>query len=101
MVQHRDRRLLKAKLPLHRRYLLNSILQLGPTFIKVGQLFSTRSDLLPAEFVQELSTLQDRVPAFPASRALAIIQEDLGRPVGQLFADFDPRPIAAASLGQV
>ncbi|PNW79848.1 hypothetical protein CHLRE_08g369150v5 [Chlamydomonas reinhardtii] len=83
------------------KYLLNSVLQLGPTFIKIGQLSSTRSDLLPGEFVEELSTLQDRVPAFSASKAIAIIEKDLGRPVSKLFASFDERPIAAASLGQV
>ena len=77
------------------------ILQLGPTFIKIGQLFSTRSDLFPAEFVEELSKLQDRVPAFSADRAIATIERELGAPINQLFAEFNPRPIAAASLGQV
>jgi hypothetical protein len=150
------------------------ILQLGPTFIKLGQLFSTRSDLFPQEFTQELSklqvrrtlgaaltpargvlrwqigvalwvlgvprqpplpprapastlaccflppciplppqthththtcppprTCQDRVPAFSADKAEAIIERELGAPVGRLFAAFDRRPIAAASLGQV
>ncbi|KAF8066232.1 ABC1K7 [Scenedesmus sp. PABB004] len=83
------------------KYLLESILQLGPTFIKVGQLCSTRSDLFPAEFVEELGKLQDRVPAFSADKAEAIIEADLGQPVGKLFRSFDRRPIAAASLGQV
>ena len=77
------------------------ILQLGPTFIKIGQLFSTRSDLFPAEFVEELSKLQDRVPAFSAEKAIAIIERELGAPIGQLYSEFDPNPIAAASLGQV
>lgn len=70
-------------------------------FIKVGQLCSTRSDLFPAEFVEELGKLQDRVPAFSAAKAAAIVEADLGQPVSKLFRSFDARPIAAASLGQV
>ena len=66
------------------KYLLESILQLGPTFIKVGQLSSTRSDLFPAEFVEELSKLQDRVPAFSSDKAVAIIEKDLGQPIDQV-----------------
>lgn len=77
------------------------ILQLGPTYIKLGQLFSTRSDLFPPEFTEELSKLQDRVPAFSADNAEAIIERELGAPVGILFREFDRQPIAAASLGQV
>ena len=83
------------------RYLVKSILELGPTFIKVGQLSSTRSDLFPAAFVDELATLQDRVPAFSPDKAVEIIERDLGRPVEELFLEFERRPIAAASLGQV
>lgn len=82
-------------------WIRETILQLGPTFIKIGQLFSTRSDLFPIEFVEELSKLQDRVPAFSAAKAIATIERELGAPVGQLFSEFDPTPIAAASLGQV
>ncbi|PRW20222.1 putative aarF domain-containing kinase chloroplastic [Chlorella sorokiniana] len=82
-------------------WIRETILQLGPTFIKLGQLFSTRSDLFPAEFTQELSKLQDRVPAFSADKAEAIIERELGAPVGVLFREFDRKPIAAASLGQV
>jgi hypothetical protein len=68
---------------------------------QIGQLSSTRSDLFPAAFVEELAKLQDRVPAFSSDKAVAIIEKDLGRPVGALFREFDRRPIAAASLGQV
>jgi len=82
-------------------FLLKSVLDLGPTFIKLGQLSSTRSDLFPAEFVDELSKLQDRVPAFSAEKARSIIETDLGQPLERLYKEFDPRPIAAASLGQV
>lgn len=78
-----------------------TLLDLGPTFIKVGQLFSTRADLFPTEFVEELSKLQDRVPAFSYEQVVAIVQEDLGKPIHQLYRSFDPVPIAAASLGQV
>jgi hypothetical protein len=68
---------------------------------QIGQLSSTRSDLFPADFVEELAKLQDRVPAFSADKAIAIIEKDLGRPIGQLFREFDRQPVAAASLGQV
>jgi predicted unusual protein kinase regulating ubiquinone biosynthesis (AarF/ABC1/UbiB family) len=82
-------------------WLRESMLQLGPTFIKVGQLLSTRADILPAESVEELSKLQDKVPAFTAEKAKQIIESDLGKPVEKIFAYFDPIPLAAASLGQV
>ncbi len=82
-------------------WIRESILQLGPTFIKIGQLFSTRSDLFPAEFVEELSKLQDRVPAFSAEKAVQTIERELGGTIDELFAEFNPLPIAAASLGQV
>ena len=82
-------------------WIKESLLELGPTFIKAGQLFSTRADLFAGEFVTELSKLQDRVPAFPYEQVSSIIEEELGRPVTQLFQKFDPLPLAAASLGQV
>ncbi|NEQ17423.1 MAG: AarF/ABC1/UbiB kinase family protein, partial [Moorea sp. SIO3E2] len=72
-----------------------------PTLINVGQLFSTRADLFPSEYVEELSKLQDRVPAFSYEQVEQIIQEDLGKPIKELFSGFDPIPLAAASLGQV
>lgn len=61
--------------------LRSTILQLGPTFIKIGQLFSSRSDFLGKEFVQELSKLQDRVPGFSTEKALATLEQQLGAPV--------------------
>ncbi|KAL9264090.1 ACTIVITY OF BC1 COMPLEX KINASE 7, chloroplastic-like protein [Drosera capensis] len=82
-------------------WLRESVLQLGPTFIKLGQLSSTRSDLFPREFVDELAKLQDRVPAFSPKKARDFIAEELGAPVEVLFREFEDRPIAAASLGQV
>jgi predicted unusual protein kinase regulating ubiquinone biosynthesis (AarF/ABC1/UbiB family) len=78
-----------------------TFLELGPTFIKLGQLFSTRADLFPAEYVEELSKLQDRVPAFGYAQVEEIIQRDFGKPLLELFASFEPIPLAAASLGQV
>ena len=82
-------------------WIRESLLELGPTFIKAGQLFSTRADLFPSEYVSELSKLQDRVPAFSYEQAAAIIEEDLGKSITKLFRKFDPTPLAAASLGQV
>ena len=82
-------------------WIRENFLELGPTFIKVGQLFSTRADLFPIEYVEELSKLQDRVPAFSFEQVREIIEKDFGKPLETLFLSFDPTPIAAASLGQV
>ena len=82
-------------------WIRDTLLDLGPTFIKVGQLFSTRADLFPTEYVEELAKLQDRVPAFNYEQVEGIVKQDLGKAVTELFRSFDPIPLAAASLGQV
>jgi aarF domain-containing kinase len=74
---------------------------LGPTFIKIGQAVSSRPDTLPPEFLRELEKLQDRLPPFPTDQALAVMEEDLGRPVSEVFSQISDIPVAAASLGQV
>ena len=74
---------------------------LGPVFIKFGQMLSTRRDLLPEDIADELVKLQDDVPPFPAEQARAIIETTLGAPVESLFAAFDPQPMASASVAQV
>ncbi|MBN2980014.1 MULTISPECIES: ABC1 kinase family protein [Cohnella] len=75
--------------------------EMGPTFVKLGQLASTRADLLPAEVIAELARLQDDVPAFPFSEARTILEKELGSSVEELFLEIQETPIAAASIGQV
>ena len=75
--------------------------ELGPTFIKLGQVLSTRPDLLPTAYITELAKLQDTVPPEPWTPIRAQIDGELGAPLEELFADFEPVPIAAASLSQV
>ena len=88
----------------HRRRaqkLVNTTIGLGPTFVKIGQSLSTRVDFFPPIYTEALSQLQDRVPAFSVTEAIAIIEAELGGSIETLFAEFDRVPIAAASLGQV
>jgi ubiquinone biosynthesis protein len=75
--------------------------ELGPTFVKFGQLLSTRPDIVPPDILVELQALQDDVRPFPYDDVERVIREDLGLSVEQLFTDFDPVPVAAASIGQV
>ncbi|MDI1275250.1 ubiquinone biosynthesis regulatory protein kinase UbiB [Polaromonas sp.] len=74
---------------------------LGPIFVKFGQVMSTRRDLLPLDIANELARLQDRVPPFDSDVAIAIIEKAFGRPIGQIFATFERRPVASASIAQV
>ena len=75
--------------------------ELGPTFIKLGQLLSTRPDVLGSEYIQEFSKLQDKVPAVSFEEINAQIQQELGYPAEELFAEFSAKPLAAASIAQV
>jgi ubiquinone biosynthesis protein len=83
--------------PVHLRLALE---ELGTTFIKLGQILSTRPDLLPPAYQAELVKLQDQAPSVPSAAIRAVVAEELGRPIGEIFADFDDQPIAAASIGQ-
>jgi ubiquinone biosynthesis protein len=75
--------------------------ELGPTFIKLGQILSTRGDLLPAEFIRELEKLQDTVPPTDFALIQAEVEKELKKPIDQVFPTFNPVPVASASLGQV
>jgi ubiquinone biosynthesis protein len=75
--------------------------ELGPIFVKFGQALSTRRDLLPADIADELEKLQDRVPPFPGAEARTIVERAYGRPVTEVFEQFDENPLAAASIAQV
>ncbi len=91
----------EARLEQQARWFKQSLIKLGPTFIKIGQALGTRGDLLPLAYVKELATLQDQVPPFPTSEAYARIETELGRTLQEAFAEIDAEPVAAASLGQV
>lgn len=91
-----------ATLSKHRAENLRFALQeLGPTFIKLGQFLSTRPDLLPIDYIEQLEKLQDRVPPFPGETAIAIIESEFNKPVEEIFSFFNPIPKASASLAQI
>ena len=81
--------------------LLNLVTSLGPTFIKVGQALSIRTDILPAPYVAGLTKLQDRVPPFSGAEGRAIIEQELGIKLDETFSSISLDPVASASIGQV
>ncbi|BCH25053.1 hypothetical protein MesoLjLb_48380 [Mesorhizobium sp. L-8-3] len=93
-------RLLPAK-PGPPERLRHALERLGTTFIKFGQALSLRRDLLPDKYILALQSLQDRVSPFPTRDAIQEIETGLGRPIAQVFAEFDENPLAAASVAQV
>ena len=78
-----------------------ALTELGPIFVKAGQVLSTRRDLVPADIADELAQLQDQVPPFPGSEARTIVERELKAPIGRLYAHFDESPLASASIAQV
>uniref|UniRef100_A0A7S0HX77 Protein kinase domain-containing protein n=1 Tax=Hanusia phi TaxID=3032 RepID=A0A7S0HX77_9CRYP len=91
----------KVNRPRRAKEFMELIANLGPAFIKAGQALSSRPDLLPPEYLQELQKLQDRLPPFPNKVAFKIIEEQLGMKVQDIFERVEPEPVAAASIGQV
>src|SRR5438128_503154 len=92
----RQERLRRQAIRLRGRFI-----KLGPTFIKMGQMLATRADLLPLDYLKELSELQDRVPPFPDREARMILEAELGQSIKQVFAELNEPPVASASLAQV
>ena len=82
-------------------WFVNTLIDLGATFIKICQTLSTRADLLPLEYIEALGTLQDQVPAFSSQEAIKMIELELGKPLQFIYKEFEFNPLAAASLGQV
>lgn len=106
--KHPSLRLLSRVLTFGRRFhtprgvrLRQALEQLGPIFVKFGQVLSTRSDLLPPDVALELAKLQDRVPPFPAEIAVATIERSFQRPLADIFVSFEQQPVASASIAQV
>src|SRR5690349_5153546 len=83
------------------RHLREMLDELGPTFVKFGQLLSTRPDIVPPDIITELRSLQDDVRPFPFADVERVIREELGQPIERLFVEFEETPLAAASIGQV
>ncbi|GAB4251339.1 MAG: AarF/ABC1/UbiB kinase family protein [Thermoleophilia bacterium] len=91
-----------APVPANRgRHIRQMLEELGPTFVKLGQLLSTRPDVVPPDVIEELVKLQDQVPGFPMEEVRKVVEQELGLTLERAFVSFDPEPVAAASIGQV
>ena len=86
---------------LHARHLREAMEELGPTFAKLGQVLSTRPDLLPPEFIEELATLQDHVPPLTEREVVEVMEQELGVPWEDIFLSIEPQPMAAGTIAQV
>jgi predicted unusual protein kinase regulating ubiquinone biosynthesis (AarF/ABC1/UbiB family) len=100
-VKHEGRNVDEEKYRKHARKALKTFLELGPSYIKLGQWLSTRADMLPLPYLEELSKLQDDVPAAPFSQVKATIEAELGGRIEDVFESFDTTALSGASLGQV
>jgi predicted unusual protein kinase regulating ubiquinone biosynthesis (AarF/ABC1/UbiB family) len=101
LVLGRPRRRAAERHRLRAERLRTTLAELGPTFIKLAQVFAARADILPEPYLSAIATLTDQVPPLPPGVAERVVREELGRDVGQVFGRFEPEPLAAASLGQV
>jgi predicted unusual protein kinase regulating ubiquinone biosynthesis (AarF/ABC1/UbiB family) len=101
LVLGRPRRRTAERHRLRAERLTATLAELGPTFIKLAQVFAARADILPEPYLSAIATLTDQVPPLPPGVAERVVREELGRNVGQVFGRFEPEPLAAASLGQV
>jgi ubiquinone biosynthesis protein len=95
------RRFMRTADPTAPLRLVETLTRLGPTFVKLGQVLSTRPDVLPPAYIEALSRLQADALRVPFAALRATVEESLGSPLETLFADFDEEPVAAASLAQV
>jgi ubiquinone biosynthesis protein len=91
---------LKVGFPSPRRIRL-VLEELGPSFVKLGQLMSVRADLFPPDYIEEFKKLQDQVPPVPFNQIRGVVEDEIGRPISEVFPEFNPEPIAAASVAQV
>lgn len=97
----RSRQLTMEQHAARARRLVDAIAGLGPTFIKLAQVFSARADIIPEPYLSEIGRLQDAIPPVPVEGIETIIEEELGIPIAEAFTSFDREPLASASLGQV